>query len=110
MPKDIPMTNTVLRAENERFAGSGGASQGNRTRGFLPAFYDRHSCQAVLSRFANGTPAPIHVLEGMPEAWVVERDRTGRVIAVKSSVIAGFLYEGRFYTRIEAARIVSGQV
>jgi hypothetical protein len=106
MAKDILFTPALLWAENERFAGSGGVSHGNRDCGFLPAFYDRQSCESVLSRFANGEHAPIHVLEGVPEEWVVERDPTGRVTAVKSSVVAGFVRAGRFYTREEAARMV----
>jgi hypothetical protein len=57
-----------------------------------------------VSRFANGTPAPIHILDGAPEEWVVARDPSGRVIAVKASVIAGFLHQGRFYTRAQAAQ------
>jgi hypothetical protein len=98
------MANAILRLENERFEGSGGVSHGNRALGFAPAFYEGHSGEAVPSCFANGTPAPIHILEGLPEAWVVARDATGRVITVKPSVIAGF-YEERFYTREETARI-----
>lgn len=107
--KGVPMTNAVLRAENERFEGSGGVSHGNRALGFAPAFYEGHSGEAVPSCFSNGMPAPIHILEGLPEAWVIARDATGRAIAVKPSVIAGFLYEERFYTREEAARIADAK-
>lgn len=107
--KGVLMTNVVLRAENEHFEGSGGVSHGNRALGFAPAFYEGHSRQTVPSLFANGTPAPIHILEGLPEAWVVARDLTGRVLAVRPSVIAGFLYGERFYTREEAACIADAQ-
>lgn len=103
------MTNAVLRLENKRFEGSGGVSHGNRALGFAPAFYESHSGEAVPSCFANGTPAPIHTLEGVPEAWVVARDATGRVFAVKPSVIAGFLHAGRFYTREQATSIADAQ-
>ena len=81
----------VLRKENQTFADSGGVSQENWARGFIPAFYDTQSGKAEVSRFANGTPAPIHILDGAPEEWVVARDPSGRVIAVKASVIAGFM-------------------
>ena len=97
----------VLREENQIFAGSGGVSRGNRTYGFIPAFYDTQSCQAVVSRFANGTPAPVHVLDGVPKEWVERRDPSGRIAALKNTVIAGFLHQGRFYTREQAARAVS---
>ncbi len=102
-----PLTHTVLSAENEIFTGRGGVSRENRCRGFIPAFYDTHSCQAIVSRFANGAPAPLHVLEGLPEEWVVARDKSGRVAAVKDFVIAGFIQHGRFYTREQAAQAVS---
>lgn len=101
-----PLTYTVLSMESELFTGRGGVSQENRSRGFIPAFYDTHSCQAVVSRFANGAPAPLHVLEGLPEEWVVARDKSGRVAAVKDFVIAGFIHQGRFYTREQAAQAV----
>jgi hypothetical protein len=39
----------------------------------------------------------------------VERDSSGRVMAVKSSVIAGFIYHGRFYTREQAAWAIRGE-
>jgi hypothetical protein len=35
---------------------------------------------------------------------VVKRDRAGNTLGVKASVIAGFVRDGRFYTREEAAR------
>jgi hypothetical protein len=59
--------------------------------------------QAELSRFADGRPAPMHLLEGLPDLWVVERDTQGRVSALKDTVIAGFIRGGLFYTREQAA-------
>jgi hypothetical protein len=100
-----PFSISLLRKDNRRFKGTGGVSQGNRSRGFIPAFYDAQSHKAHVSRFANGTPAPIHVLDGLPAEWVITRDSFGRVIAVKGSVVAGFLCGGRFYTREEAAKV-----
>jgi len=99
-----PFSISWLRTENRSFKGTGGVSQENRSLGFIPAFYDSQSHQALVSRFANGTPAPIHVLDGLPVEWVLRRDPSGRVTAVRGSVVAGFLYGGRFYTREEAAR------
>jgi hypothetical protein len=45
----------------------------------------------------------MHLLDGLPDEWVVERDAAGRVRAIKDSVIAGFVRDGRFYTREQAA-------
>ncbi|MBK8184575.1 MAG: hypothetical protein IPK63_17540 [Candidatus Competibacteraceae bacterium] len=96
------LTPARLRKDNVIFAGTGGVSQGNRSSGFLPAFYDAESGSVEVARFSNGAPAPIHLLEGLPEAWVKQRRPSGQVIAVKDSVIAGFLRQGRFYTREQA--------
>jgi hypothetical protein len=103
------LSNAVLRKQNQIFKGTGGVSEKNRSQGFIPAFYDSKSHQARISRFANGTPAPVHILDGLPEEWIVECDPSGRVMAVKASVIAGFIYHGRFYTREQAAWAVRGE-
>ena len=57
----------------------------------------------MVSRFANGAPAPVHVLDGLPDAWVSHRDAQGRVVRARCSVIAGFLLGEQFYTREQAA-------
>jgi len=100
------LSDEMLGRENRQFTGSGGLSEQNRAYGFIPAFYNTQSRKAMASCFANGTPAPIHVLEGLPQEWVVQRDTFGRVVAAKDSVIAGFLYQGEFYTREQAALAV----
>ena len=89
--RQATLTGARLRRENRRYRGSGGRSQENRSAGFFPAFRDRETGRAELSRFADGSPAPLHLLDGLPDAWVLERDRAGKVVACKSSVIAGFL-------------------
>jgi len=91
------------------FQRTGGVSPENRSWDFCPAFYDTRSQRAEVARFRDGTPAPCHLLDGVPNDWVTERDRSGRVVAVRPSIIAGFLRDGRFYTREEAARICGAQ-
>ena len=98
-----PLTTETLRRQNLAFVGAGGISQENRSVGFRPAFHDLASGRSALARFADGSPAPMHLLDGLPEEWVVQRDTTSRVIAIKDTVIAGFLRNGRFYTREQAA-------
>jgi hypothetical protein len=98
------MTRRRIRDENRAFRGTCGISQNNHSAGFLPAFCDLETGRTQLSRCAGGTPAPIHLLCGLPDEWVVARDAAGGVAAVKASVVAGFLRDGRFYTREEAAR------
>ncbi|MCB1774439.1 MAG: dihydroorotase [Gammaproteobacteria bacterium] len=92
-----------LEAQNGEFAGTAGVSQYNRSAGFVPAYCNHADGQVVASRFADGTPAPIHVLEGVPEHWVEHRDADSGLIRLKPTVEAGFLRDGRFFSR-EAAR------
>ena len=98
------MNETVIRKENVAFAGSGGRSEENRNLGFRPAFFDFGTQTIYLSRFANGRPAPFHMLDGLPEEVVVDRSPSGRVICAKATLISGFERNGFFYTRSAAAR------
>lgn len=93
-----------LRRQNRRFANTGGISEQNANRGFMPAFLDRSTGHSYLARFADGRPAPMHLLEGLPEELIMQRDPGGRVHGVKDSVVAGFVRRGRFFTREQAAR------
>jgi len=98
------MNETVLRKENVAFAGTGGRSEENRNLGFRPAFFDFATQTIYLSRFANGRPAPFHMLDGLPEEVVVDRSPTGRVISAKATLLSGFERNGYFYTRTAASR------
>jgi hypothetical protein len=97
------LTNETLRKQNLAFTGSGGVSQENRALGFRPAFYDVETGRVEAARFADGRPAPMHLLEGLPEEWVTQRCAAGHISAIKDSVIAGFIRGGIFFTREQAA-------
>jgi hypothetical protein len=97
------LTTEILRKQNLAFIGTGGISEENRSAGFRPAFHDLASGRTALARFADGRPAPMHLLDGLPDEWVVQRDTMGRVSAIKDSVIAGFVRNGLFFTREQAA-------
>lgn len=99
-------TSAVLEKENLSFSGTPGVSRGNRDSGFRPAFCDTEDGRVELSRFLNGLPAPVHMLDGLPDSWIVARE-AGRVAVVKRSVIAGFVRDGCFYTRKQAAEAVA---
>ncbi|MBD5802230.1 hypothetical protein AZOA_16560 [Azoarcus sp. Aa7] len=96
-----------LERENREFRNTGGRSEENRSLGFRPAFKDVASGAVYDSRFADGRPAPFHLLDGLPEEVVVQREPGGRVGRVKESIVSGFVLDGRFYTREEAAREVA---
>lgn len=95
-----------LREENEAYAGTGGVSENNREARFRPAFRDELSGRVELARTEDGGDAPMHLLCCLPEEWVSERDDAGRIVALKVTVIAGFVRDGAFYTREEAARLL----
>jgi hypothetical protein len=98
------MTAERLKKENLAYGDTAGVSAGNRAAGFIPAFCDTATGRVEPSRLADGSLAPVHLLSGLPGEWVVVRGEDNRVLAVKETVIAGFLREGVFYTRAEAAR------
>jgi hypothetical protein len=102
----IPQLNAaVLERQNQDYSGTGGRSQENRAWGFRPAFMDAVTRAIYRSCFADGRPAPFHLLDGLPDEVVASRDAGGRVAAVKASIVAGFVRDGRFYSRAEAAEI-----
>lgn len=98
------MNEARLRQENVAHAGTGGTSRGNAGLGFRPAFLDFSTLTIYPSRFANGCPAPFHILDGLPDEVVTDRLPMGRVVAAKASLIAGFERGGYFFTRQAAAR------
>ena len=102
--KSLMMSEELLKQENELHEGTGGRSQENRELGFRPAFLDFQTQVIYPSRFADGRPAPIHVLDGLPDEVIVDRAASGRVVAAKASIISGFVRNGFFYTRSAAAK------
>ena len=97
------LTSKLLQQQNRLYKGTGGVSRNNRAAGFRPGFLDTTSGEVYLSRFADGRPAPMHVLDGLPAELVTEREESGGVRAVKSTVTAGFVRNNRFFSRAEAA-------
>jgi hypothetical protein len=102
-----PLSDRALVDQNAHYQGTGGVSQGNRSAGFVPAFLDTETGEVYISRFANGAPAPIHLLAGLPASVVTKRTTSGGVLEVAASVIAGFVCQGAFYTREQAASAVA---
>ena len=104
--RTVGLCDCELQMQNARFAGSGGISVNNRAAGFVPAYLNTATGEALASRFGDGRPAPVHVLDGLPESWVAGRDGDGCVARTSEGVIAGFLRNGRFFTREAAAQAV----
>ena len=105
-----PLTsNESLHQENLRYQGSGGVSAENRCAGFVPAFLDASSGTTYRSRFADGRPAPIHVLECLPKHLLVRSAVSGCMVSAGHHLISGFLRDGKFFTRGEAADVIREQ-
>lgn len=100
------MCEQTLAKENRRFFGTGGRSQENAALGFAPAFRDPASGAVFRSRFADGRPAPFHLLDGLPDEMVV-RGESGRITGTRASLVSGFVLGECFFTREEAAARVS---
>ncbi|MBD3619766.1 MAG: hypothetical protein HUJ28_09855 [Chromatiales bacterium] len=69
--------------------------------GFLPAFRDIATGETHLSINSDGSLAPVHLLDGIPDHWVLQRDQQARVVALRETVIAGYLRGASFYTHRE---------
>lgn len=98
------VTQMSLRDENVLFDRTRGVSGNNRSAGFIPAYRNMQTGEQVPSRFPDGALAPVHLLDGLPESWIAERDSDGHVVSTCPGIVSGFLRGGQFYTREEAAR------
>lgn len=102
-PEKKVLDHERLRVENLAFAGTTGVSQHARKARFVPAFKDLETGRVELSCLASGDPAAMHVISCLPDEWAAARNAAGEIIALKPSIIAGFVRDDRFYTREEAA-------
>lgn len=100
-------TRNELAADSASYRGTGGVSEENGGFGFRPAFLDADTGRIHRSRFRDGSPAPFHLLDGLPDEVVLSRSEHGRVTAVKASLVSGFVRCEKFYTRDEAAAAVN---
>ena len=101
-----PWDGADLCAQSDSYRGTAGCSEGNEGLGFRPAFLDADTGIVYCSRALDGNPAPVHLLDGLPDDVVVSRSESGQVTAVKGSLVSGFVRFGTFYTRDEAAAAV----
>jgi len=91
--------------QNQAYEGTGGTSQGNHGQGFSPAYMDAETGKIVASTFTDGRPAPIHLLCGLPEEWVLGHTSSSEAPRLKASIVVGFVRGDQFYTRAEAAKV-----
>jgi len=70
----------------------------NLSVGFMPAFRHQGSGEVRLCQFSDGSISTIHVLDFLPEDWVMERDAEGRPLALVGAIEAGFLRGADFWS------------
>jgi hypothetical protein len=75
-----------------------------RVAGFEPAFLDIGTMRIYRSCHADGTPAPYHLLDGLPDEVVWNRSADGRVQVTKPTLMRGYVRRGFFYTLPAACR------
>lgn len=97
------MNSRSLSLQNLAFRGTKGVSQNNREDGFKPAFMNQKTGQVELARFGDGSPAPVHLIDGLPDEWAASRSEDGTVVCLHAEIEAGFVRDGVFYSREEAA-------
>ena len=74
--------------------------------GFRPAYSDFATGTVYPSRHRDGHAATVHDPSGLPDAVVVIRTESGRVLATRSTLRAGYERGGYFFTRSAARRAV----
>jgi len=98
------LSNTDLQNQTKRYRNTGGISAEACNHGFRPAFLDTQTGAVYPCCFADGKPAPMHLFDGLPQELVVTYSSSGRAIAVKGSLVSGFICSDQFYTREEAVQ------
>ena len=86
-----------------RQCGNPGMPGQNPLSSFPGLFHQSRNGTVYQSRFSDGRHAPVHVMAGLPSKLALKISATGRVVALIDSVVAGFLRDGHFYSRREAA-------
>ncbi|SDX73310.1 hypothetical protein SAMN05421644_11137 [Allochromatium warmingii] len=66
--------------------------------GFLPAFRHLETGEIRLCQLADGRIARRHLLDSLPDDWILERDASGRPAALVSEIEPGFLRGIQFWT------------
>lgn len=98
------MNDDTLVQQNRDYDGTCGISANCRRHGFQPAFREENTGRVELSRQRNGEPCPMHLISWLPQEWAADAAASGAIVTLKPGIVAGFVYNGAFYTREQAAR------
>lgn len=83
-----------------------GAIFSDASFGFLPAFKNIKDQQIHLSTDSFGKISVMHLLDGLPDCWVLEKDAQGKALTLRAEIIAGFMRNNEFYTLSEIIHVV----
>jgi hypothetical protein len=61
-----------------------------------PAFQHRHTGESHLAQDESGMPTSSYSFFGLPEEWIVERDRYGLPRALHPDVLPGYWRDAKF--------------
>jgi len=64
--------------------------------GMQPAFQHALTGESHLAQIEKGVPSPFYGFAGLPDHWIVERDKSGNAIALHPDVIAGYWRDAKF--------------
>jgi hypothetical protein len=67
----------MMAGKQEHVLARVGLSSESQAHKFRPAFFDTQTNLVCLSRHADGRPAPVHLLDGLPRQWVLARNPSG---------------------------------
>ncbi len=67
-------------------------------RGFMPGFRHLETGEVRLCRLTDGRLSRQHLLDGLPDHWILERDAKGRPSIMVAAVEPGFLRGIQFWS------------
>lgn len=85
------------------FRGSCGESEVACRHAFVPAFRNSRDGCVEIAKLADGNPAAMHLISHLPGEWAARCDAQGNVLELIAGIEAGFVRDGQFYSRAEAA-------
>ena len=66
--------------------------------GFIPAFRHLETGEVRLCQLADGRVSTDHLLDSLPNHWVLERDAKGRPMILVSAIEPGFIRGIQFWS------------
>jgi hypothetical protein len=75
----------------------------------MPAYRDTRTNAVYVAKLHDGTPSPLHTLEGLPRELIDKFDDTGSPLQLKPFVDVGFVIGERFFTSSESLDLTANR-